>query len=294
MTASTLVNFPSGRLEGVSVIVDVVPVPGGLGVIVEETPFHPLDPTWPDQPADLGMITVGGVGRAVTDCVTAAVPYDGGGAVLGSAIPVRRGAEGWHWLVAHVVDAEPGELGAGDEAVLAVDAVRRGALSAGHTGCHLVALALNEALSGRWRKEVPADALGSPDFDRLAITSSRILEYGSRDEYRLGRSLRRKGFGTEGLDADLPGLTRLVDERVREWVAEDAPVWIDAPGPELTARRTWHCGLHQGEASIACGGTHLGRTSELGAVAVTLELSADGTALVMDTRVTVPAGTPAS
>ncbi|MGI8335979.1 metal-dependent hydrolase [Actinomadura scrupuli] len=290
MTASTLVNFPSGHVGGVSVIVEVMPVPGGLGVVVEETPFHPLDPTWPDQPADLGTITVGGTGHTVTDCVTAAVPHDGGRPVLGSDIPVRRGAEGWHWLVAHVVDAEPGDLAVGDEAVLAVDAVRRDALSAGHTGCHLVALALNETLGGRWRKEVPPDALGSPDFDRLAITSSRILEYGSRDEYRLGKSLRKKGFTTEGLDADLPELTRLVNERVREWVAEDAPVWIDAPGPELTARRTWHCGLRKGEASIACGGTHLRRTSELGAVAVTLELSADGTTLVMDTRVTVPAG----
>ncbi|MFD0329581.1 hypothetical protein ACFQZC_18790 [Streptacidiphilus monticola] len=63
---------------------------------------------------------------------------------LGTDIPVRRGEEGWAWLVVHVL-AEPVPVGA--EVELRVDAGKRGALSAAHTGCHLLALALNEALA---------------------------------------------------------------------------------------------------------------------------------------------------
>ncbi|MGJ6964719.1 metal-dependent hydrolase [Streptosporangium sp. G11] len=304
ITDSTRVTYPDGQVRGRSVVVATVPVADGYGTVVAETPFHPLDHTWPDQPADAG--TIGG--RAVTDCVTGAVEEGGETVHLGADIPVRRGTPGWHWLVVHVT-AEPvvgggggrtgggytgvegagadgggsGSAGLGGEVELVVDAANRRALSAGHTACHLAALALNAALAGRWRKEVPADGLGHPDFDQTAITSSRILPGGSLDVYRLGKSLRRKGFVTEGLAEELPEIAHLVGDRLKAWIAADAAVGIDSPGPELTARRTWHCALPEAEVSIPCGGTHLSRTSELGAVAVTLDLSADGSELTMRT-----------
>ncbi|GGT06158.1 hypothetical protein GCM10010156_74590 [Planobispora rosea] len=276
---STLVTYPAGETRGRSAVVGVVPVGDRYGVIVAETPFHPLDHTWPDQPADTG--TIGGA--AVTDCVTGAV-RDGEQTVhLGADIPARRGEPGWSWLVVHVTGA-PLE----GEVDLVVDAGRRRALSAGHTGCHLAALALNAALAGRWRKEVPADGLGNPDFDQTAITSSRIEPYGSRDVYRLGKSLRRKGFTADGLAEDLPEIARRTGDLLKEWIAADAPVRIDSPGAELTARRTWRCGLPGGEVGIPCGGTHLSRTSELGAAAVSLRLSADGAELTMITTLSPP------
>jgi alanyl-tRNA synthetase len=274
VTSSTRVTYPAGGTRGRSQVVAVVPVGDRHGVIVAETPFHPLDHTWPDQPADTG--TIGGL--AVADCVTGAVEHGGTTVHVGEDIPVRRGTPGWDWLVVHVTEGAP--VG---EVELVVDADGRRALSAGHTACHLAALALNAALSGRWRKEVPADALGSPDFDQAAIATSRILPGGSRDVYRLGRSLRRKGFTVDGLAGELPEIASRAGALLGEWVAADAPVWIDSPGPELTARRTWHCALPGGEATIPCGGTHLSRTSELGAVTVTLELSDDGSELVMHT-----------
>ncbi|MEU9833863.1 metal-dependent hydrolase [Streptosporangium sp. NPDC048047] len=272
---STSVSFPRGEVRGRSAVVATFPVDGRHGTVVAETPFHPLDHTWPDQPADTG--TIGGL--PVADCVTGAV-MDGEETVhLGPDIPVRRGAPGWSWLVVHVTDDPVTDA----EVELAVDAEVRRALSAGHTACHLAALALNAALAGRWRKEVPADGLGHPDFDQAAITSSRIVPDGSVDVYRLGKSLRRRGFSAEGLAAELPEIAQRVDALLKEWVAADAPVRIDSPGPELTARRTWHCGLPGAEVSIPCGGTHLSRTSELGSAGVTLELSEDGAELTMHT-----------
>ncbi|MEO3872959.1 metal-dependent hydrolase [Nonomuraea sp. B12E4] len=282
---STLVTFPDGLVVGRSSIVGAVPVGARHGLVVAETPFHPLDHTWPDQPADRG--TIGGL--PVVDCVTGAVAGavagaeegaqpDSGEVFLGEDIPARRGAEGWEWLVVHVTETP---LPVGEEVDLVVDAGFRAALSAGHTACHLAALALNAALADRWRKEPALDRLGHPDFDQAAIASSRIVPDGSVDVYRLGKSLRKKGFTAEGLE--LAKVVRQVNDLLDAWVAADAPVRLDVPGPGLTARRTWHCSLPDGEASIPCGGTHVSRTGELGRVEIALSLSPDETSLTMRT-----------
>ncbi|SEH02835.1 alanyl-tRNA synthetase [Nonomuraea solani] len=257
---STLVTFPGGRTSGRSTIAGTVPVGDRHGLVVAETPFHPLDHTWPDQPADRG--TIGGL--PVVDCVTGA-QSNAGEVFIGADIPVRRGSEDWSWLVVHVTETP---LPVGTEVDLEVDPAFRAALSAGHTACHLAALALNAALADRWRKETRLDALGHPDFDQAAIASSRIVPDGSVDVYRLGKSLRKKGFSAE--DLDLAKVARQVNDRLEAWVAADAPVRLDVPGPGLTARRTWHCSLPEGESSIPCGGTHVSRTGELGRVEVTL------------------------
>ncbi|WP_042407342.1 metal-dependent hydrolase [Streptacidiphilus carbonis] len=278
-STSTQVTFPAGAVEGRSTVLAAEPLGDGrYAVVTAETPFHPLDHSWPDQPADTGSL--GGV--AVRDCVTGAVGPgpgpEGGALLLGADIPVRRGEEGWAWLVVHVTD-EPVAVGA--EVELRVDADRRAALSAAHTGCHLLALALNEALAPRWRKDPGrADALGHPDFDSLAMDTSRMDTDASTDTYRIGKSLRKKGFTSDDLAADLPALTEAVNARLASWVAADAPVRVEAPGPELTARRRWACDLPEGGASIFCGGTHLHHLGELAALSTELRLSEDGTELI--------------
>ncbi|MBF9068279.1 alanyl-tRNA editing protein [Streptacidiphilus fuscans] len=278
-TASTRVGFPEGAVADRSAVLACVELPEGrFGVVTGSTPFHPLDHTWPDQPADTG--TLGGL--PVLDCVTGAVGPDGQFAV-GADIPVRRGDEAWAWLVVHVL-AEP--VAVGTEVDLVVDADRRAALSAAHTGCHLLALALNAALADRWRKDPGrSDALDHPDFDALAMDSSRMDTAASYDVYRIGKSLKKKGFVAEGLADELPVITDAVNAALARWVAADAPVRIEAPGPELTARRQWHADLPEGHAHIACGGTHLAHLGELAALSAELRLSEDGTQL---TAVTTP------
>jgi alanyl-tRNA synthetase len=296
--ATTLVTFPSGATEGASAVRELIPLPrdveglpaGSYGLIVDTTPFHPLDHTWPDQPGDSGTVLVDGVVYPVVDCVTGAIGPDGEFA-LGSAIPARRGDEAWTWHAVHVIEGGPDpERLREANAQLRVDAERRRALSAAHTGCHLMALALNEALHERWRKAPgKEDSFGRPDFDAIAMDSSRMDEHASTDRYRLGKSLRKKGFDPEGLAGQLPGIADRVNARLAEWVAADAPVRIEVFGEEktarLTARREWVCELPQGTASIFCGGTHLARLGELAALHTTLSLSEDGTELV---AVTVP------
>jgi alanyl-tRNA synthetase len=280
-SATTLVTFPRGSIEGSSTVLAALPLDdGALGVIAETTPFHPLDHSWPDQPGDRGTLDHEGSRIPVLDCVTGAAGPDGEFAT-GAGIPVRRGDPDWTWLAVHVVDpcVEPAEL-VGRPVVLRVDAQRRAALSASHTGCHLLAFALNEALADRWSKPAGTDALGTPDFDALAMDSSRMDEHASTDRYRIGKSLRKKGFAPEGLREALPAVADRVNARLAQWIAADAPVRIDAQGPELTARRRWVCELPHGTASVDCGGTHVARLGELASLTTSLSLSEDGTELV--------------
>ncbi|MFB7667327.1 metal-dependent hydrolase [Kitasatospora sp. NPDC056138] len=288
---TTHVSFPAGEVSGESSVLAVHALADGrYAVVTEATPFHPLDHTWPDQPADLGELTVGGVTYPVVDCLTGAVGPEGGELLVGADIPVRRGDEEWSWLVLHVVGTEPAGA-VGQVAELRVDAGRRALLSASHSGCHLLALALNAALAPRWRKDPGrSDAFGNPDFDSLAMASSVMDTEASTDTYRLGKSLRKKGFTAEAteeypaLAEAIPSLTEAVNAQLAAWVAADAAVRIEVPGPELTARRRWHCELPAGPAEIFCGGTHLHHLGELAELRTELLLSADGSELVAVTR----------
>ena len=138
-----------------------------------------------------------------------------------------------------------------------VDEEYRNALSVGHTACHLASLALNRAVADRWTKEVRLDGLGEPDFDGAAIAGSTIRPKGSTDVFRLNKSLRRKGFSTDGLAEQLADIEAATAATLSAWISEDAPVHIDVSGPGLTDRRSWVADLAEASVSIPCGGTHV-------------------------------------
>lgn len=279
------VTYPRGAVESASRVIHAETCADGRrAILLDTTAFHPVDAAWPDQGPDRGELAAGGTSWPVVDCVVGAT--DGTTLYLGGDSPVRKGTEGWAFVVVHLVDGDgPAE---GEDVVVRVDAAHRAAVSAGHTGCHLASLALNRALADRWKKEVTPDALGSPNFDALAIDTTVIGEFGSVDRYRLGRSLRRKGFGVEGLD--LGATTIAVNATLAEWTATGAAIGIEADGAGLTDRRRWICDLPGERAEIPCGGTHLTALAGIGVV-VHLDLAdADGTPVLrMDTRVSVPA-----
>ncbi|MFJ4252896.1 hypothetical protein [Microbacterium sp. NPDC090003] len=286
--SSTVVSFADGSVRGESVIARIDRADAGaVVVVVAETPFHPVDHTWPDQPGDKGTIVVGEERAAVAEAVMAAVSDDGVFAV-GSAIPERRGAEGWTWLVAHRLDGSaPAGFAEGEVARLVVDERHRAGLSRGHTACHLASLALDLAVADLWRKDPGADALGTPDFEGRANQSSRIHEDGSIDEYRLGKSLRRAGFDSETFAATLGEREASINAQLSAWVTAAARSRIVAEGPTIVDRRRWHCELPEGEAVILCGGTHVDSLAAFGEIRVSLDLS-DPQLLVMTTTV-VPA-----
>ncbi|WP_104117184.1 metal-dependent hydrolase [Arthrobacter sp. B1805] len=283
-TSDTLVTYPQGAVGSASRVIHVeIRDDGRRAVLLDTTAFHPVDHAWPDQGPDRGELVADGSSWPVVDCVVGAT--DGTTLYLGGEAPVRKGTDGWAFVVVHLLDGDgPAE---GDDVVVRVDAAHRAALSAGHTGCHLASLALNRALAGRWKKDAAPDALGAPNFDALAIDTTVIGEFGSVDRYRLGKSLRRKGFGTEGLDTD--ATASIVNATLAVWTSTGAPITIGADGPGLTDRRRWICDLPGEQAEIPCGGTHLASLAGV-AVSVHLDLAdVDGTPVLrMETRVDVP------
>ena len=284
-THDTIVTYSTGALSAHARVLHVATTPEGrLALITDVTSIHPVDAAWPDQPADVAVVRSAGGEWPVRDAVVAAT--DGTEFFLGVDIPVRRGSDGWAFLVAHLLDAGT-PLAEGDEVELEADASVRRSLSIGHTACHAASLALNRALAGNWSKPARQDALGSPDFDGIAIASSRITPEASTDTYRLNKSLRRAGFDTGALAVDgLDALAASVEAVVAEWAAAGADVQVVRDGERLTDRRYWECRLPEGVARIACGGTHAASLAELGPVTVRFELADDqGTpVLAMHTR----------
>lgn len=289
--AQTTVLFPAGVREAAARVQWTRRDDAGRALVVaDRTPFHPLDHTWPDQPADRGTATFAGHEHVVADAVTGAFGPDSADPIqdrllLGGEIPVRRGEPGWIFVAVHVFDEvdESALPHVGGEIEFRVDLAYRDGLSAGHSACHLVSLALNKHVAGLWSKTPRLDCLGHPDFDQSAITESRITPYASVDRYRLGKSLRKSGFDAVKLAESLGAIQDAVNAQLAEWIAADANARIDCDGPELTARRWWNCELPEGTARIACGGTHAPSSGVLGSVKVELDIAPDQ--LTVQTRV---------
>jgi len=264
----TIVTYPDGDTASTSAVLHTETLHDGrIAVLLDRSAFHPVDHTWPDQGADRGTLD----GQPVLDAIVGAT--DGAQLFVGRDIPVRKGEAGWAFVVVHIV-----EHPVSGTVEVVVDADYRRALSAGHTACHLASLALNHALAAGWSKEVATDAAGSPNFDALAIETSTIVPDGSVDVYRIGKSLRKKGFVTAVLDADVEAAA---NARLAELLATHATVRIEREGPGLADRRFWVCG----EYRIPCGGTHASSVDDLGALAIALERTDDDGAigLVMTT-----------
>lgn len=252
-------------------------------LVTNLTPFHPQSHLWPDQPGDVGHARWEGGEAAIGPCRMGAISSDGE-LFVDTAIPVKRGAEGWRFVVVHPMTGDHA-LAVGSQVELQVDSAARHALSLGHSGCHLAAMALNRVLIPYWRKEVSErDALGQPDFDRLAIQSSRVEPCGSREQYRIGKSLRKKGVNSEALLADLALIEEKVNQQLADWIAAGGEIRRSRAGEAIIDSRYWHCTLEGQEVTIPCGGTHVASLAELGEVKVELTQVEEGFAML--TRVT--------
>jgi alanyl-tRNA synthetase len=277
-TTDTDVTYPDGATTSTGSVLHVEPLADGRSaIILDTTSFHPVDAAWPDQPADRGTIsTATGGTQTVVDAVTGGIRE--GRLFLGADLPVRTGTEGWTFVVAHIVDGAAPAIG--ETARVDVDAEYRASLSAAHTACHLASLALDAALAAAWSKPVATDALGNPAFDSLAIQQSRISAHHSTDTYRIGKSLRRKGFSPAALD-DLSAIANSVNTRLAQWIDGGGSVRIERDAAALSARRTWVCELPEGRTDIPCGGTHIASLAELSAVTASLVATEADGALVL-------------
>ena len=267
-TVDTVVLYPDGILTAEARVLHTQAASSGLlAVVLDRTPCHPVDAAWPDQPADRGVLRTAGGQLPILDATVGAT--DGTTLHIGGEVPVRKGTDGWAFLVVHLV-AGDGAIAEGDTVTVDIDPTYRAALSAGHTACHLASLALNRALAGAWSKQPRVDALGAPDFDATAIETSRIVADGSVDEFRIGKSARKAGFDPSALD-DPGAIAAAANATLAQWVSGGAQIRIERDGDGLTDRRYWVAVLPEGEARIACGGTHPTSLGGLASISVALE-----------------------
>ncbi len=276
---STLITFQNGATSGTSKVVAARELDHDSRkalLLVEETPFHPLDYGWPDQPPDSGIIVIRGVALPVIDAWVGAMDTASGQLYLDKDIPLKKGGIDLLFLVAHIVvfpEKFPITEISGETAELLVDSQRRKNLSAAHSACHLMALALNKYARKFWKKEAPKDSLGNPDTDQQSIQSSKITEKESLDHYRFGKSLRKAGFESLVLVDQLKDLESSVNEQLSIWLKSGSEIYMETADSTATidSRRAWRCRLPDGEVSIPCGGTHLNSLRELKSVSVSFE-----------------------
>ena len=193
-----MVTFPAGGLTAVSEILDVSAAPSGIAVVTASTPFHPLDPRWPDQGPDRGTLTVDGIDYPVIDVTYGAT--DGQTLYVGDEVPVRRGTSGWAFLVVHVLPAGDAPPALGATALLSVDTQYRRALSAGHTACHVATLALNVELADRLaqgpgRRRARFARLRRPGSDLVADRAGRRGRHLSPRKVVTQERVRHRGAG---------------------------------------------------------------------------------------------------
>ena len=69
-------------------------------LVTDLTPFHPQSHLWPDQPGDVGTVRWNGGDAAVGPCRMGVISPEGR-LFVDQDIPVKRGAEGWTFVVVH-------------------------------------------------------------------------------------------------------------------------------------------------------------------------------------------------
>ena len=113
--------------------------------------------------------------------------------------------------------------------------------------------------------------------------------YRSRDVYRIGKSLRKKGFSPDAALGRLSDLQDEVNTTLRGWVSQRSRVTVTPGAGPIEGRRTWHCEIAGKSAEIPCGGTHVDDVSRIAEIEVELSGDPDGSALSMTTSCS-PAG----
>ena len=270
----TVVTFAGGRLHEAALVVFTAEVAGEWLVVTDRSPFHPVSLSWPDQPGDRGWLICGTNRLSVLGSREGLLNRRTGLLSVGEeARALKRSDPDLTSVVLHVTEAAPTTKAV----TLEVDATFRAALSLQHTGVHLAALALNRVAAGFWSKDPQdPDSLGAPNLDKAAVTRSEIIEEASTDHYRLGKSLRKKGFDAAGFLTDLPTRATEVNEVLRGFLATPAPVRISPAAGPLADRRLWSTRLNGADVAMPCGGTHLADLADLTKVMVSMVPTEDG------------------
>jgi alanyl-tRNA synthetase len=284
---STLVTFPERSTKMTSKVIFVKNFEEDSSkvlMITDITPFHPRSHIFPDQPADIGIITIEDKDFRVIDVLTGAINLKSGQLYLDKENFVKRKTLGWIFIVAHVLDVSSCNLNFRfiKNVQLKVNKQYRKRLSASHSADHIATLALNKATKGLWKKKTLEDSLGNPDLNRLSIKNAKLNETRSIDHFRFGKSLRKKGFDVSTFFLQLNNIEKNINQLVAEWIGVDSRIEIAFTSLELDANRYWKCELPDGNACIPCGGTHVQSLTEFESIEISIKSIKESPEIIME------------
>ncbi len=224
-------------VRGIGEAVETAGAGDEVAIVVNQTPFYAESG---GQIADTGTIESDkGARFAVTD--------------------VQKRADG---LFVHYGKMESGSLAVGDAVRLAVDSGRRQTIRANHSATHLLHAALRNVLGSHVAQK---GSLVAPDRLRFDFSHPKPLdaeEIASVEELANQVVLQDAPVTTRLMDRDSAiesGAMALFGEKY----GDEVRVVSMGTAPEGNPGRDWSVEL--------CGGTHVGRTGEIGLITVTAE-----------------------
>lgn len=290
MFPATQVTFPYSTEPVHARVIAVQSHASGIDIVSDITPFHPVSHIWPDQPADRGELHHNGQTFQVIDCLTGVIEQATGLLYVDHAIPVKRDAPGWSFVVVHRIASTHAVIACHDQLELYVDSEYQNALSLAHSAEHLVSMALNKVIEeqGYWRKDADRkDPLGYCHFHNYAQESSHITPYEARVAYRLGKTLRKRGLNTHEMLENIDAIITHVNTQLAQWVASAGKIDLICEGNLLTDSRYWQCYLQADQVTkMPCGGTHAPSLTEYKSITASV-IPHDSLHFEVQTRISV-------
>ena len=218
-------------------VIELAEAGSPVTIVVNQTPFYAESG---GQIGDTGWIeTEGGARVSVSD--------------------VQKRADG---LFAHIGTVEDGSVRTGDAVRMRVDSARRGTIRANHSATHLVHAALRNVLGGHVAQK---GSLVAPDRFRFDFSHPKPMDAAEIEAV--------ESLANSVVLQDAPVETRLMDREAAiesgamalfgEKYGDEVRVVSMGAMPDGTSDRTYSVEL--------CGGTHVGRTGEIGLVTLASE-----------------------
>lgn len=279
----TIVTYPSGSMAETTTVHRVLQLSdGGWAILTDRTPFHPLDPWWPDQPSDRGTLIAGESVLPVASAIVIGERADG--QIVEDPGLLGRGETEILWQVAHLVPTV-NSLAAGDAVELRVDPDYRRAIAVAHSACHIAALAFNTIMDDYWRKPIAVDTQGHNNTDQKLIQSSTIRENATREVYRIGKSARKAGFDAERFWSAEADFDALIGQAANDLRRSLLSVEVTPGESTFGARRLWRARTGGGVLEIPCGGVHELDPTRIGPITIALTREPGEGVVVMDVAV---------
>ncbi|WFQ78470.1 hypothetical protein PXH59_12115 [Xenorhabdus sp. SF857] len=256
-------SFMTGQLSLDAIIIEAFKYNNGYIVITSNSPFYPKNYKWGDQKSDIGVIVLNNQAVNIVKTYTAVIIDSM--IYIDHDIPKKLNIED-KLIPAHYLESLNGlecQSIVGAKVKLSVDAEVRHKISAAHSMAHFMSLALNKVTNKYWNKDYDKDSLENYNLDKAAIFKSSISELKSIDTYRLGKSLKKKGFDKASFLESIVSINEEINLILKNWLVTGSEIRVEYTSQDIGSLRLWKSTVENRPVVIPCGGTHIKNTEEI-------------------------------